>query len=512
MTGRSRNASRATPLVSLCASFLLAFAMLPSVLRQSPPEQNQSAQLSPDAPPDAQQSIIAALNRGSTGTAGAGEGEGAGEPTGGPTTTTSTPPGVPAPEEPEETALGRYCPHGTGRPRRQTFSVYSVGCAPAFTGDNGGRTTHGVTATEIHLAVYGLGGDGPVDDTANDSNGKRALRDLQNWLNGRYQLYGRRFRFYVVSTDTTSPAAAEAAAVRAKTQYDAFLAIDDVQINPTLTRASVNQKIVTWTIFRDNAFFSANDPYAWSFIASNDRTIGVTNELVCKQFAGKPPSFNEKQDLTFDYTKPRKFGAVILEQEGGNSNEQIMRSTMKQCGVELGPVVTYNLASGLGSSATVVAQMRQAGVTTILNMSDQLTTSQLTDQASAVSYYPEWVAYGGNLTPNSFVQSADPAQWRHAINVNLGETARPLPAQEWYRAIQQVDPDWNIPNAPITGGDDQLFFYALVQMANAIQLAGPNLTPETFASALRSIPSRPPNPAWASAGDFRAPDPWSYNK
>src|SRR5688500_12119376 len=73
-------AERSLPVVLAMAMFLLVALLLPTVLRAQPPTTNEAAEFSPDAPPDEQQSIVAALSRGTSATAGTGEGQGEGEP------------------------------------------------------------------------------------------------------------------------------------------------------------------------------------------------------------------------------------------------------------------------------------------------------------------------------------------------------------------------------------------------------------------------------------------------
>src|SRR5947209_7194281 len=79
--GAVRKAERWVPPAYLLAAILVAVLVLPSVLRITPPAQSQSAELSPDAPPDRnQQTFISAFSRGVSGTAGDAVGEGTGEP------------------------------------------------------------------------------------------------------------------------------------------------------------------------------------------------------------------------------------------------------------------------------------------------------------------------------------------------------------------------------------------------------------------------------------------------
>jgi hypothetical protein len=470
----------------------MATLALPSILRRTPPEQNQSAEVSPDAPPD-QPPLIAALNRGQSATAGSGDGAGGdlaaiGEEG-------DVPPGP-----------DRYCPYGVGKPRRQSFSVYSVGCAPAFHGNNGGRTAPGVSPTEIRVVFY-FAPDGDLEDETR-GNDTRVARDYSRWVNSRYQLYGRRIHLYG-SAHGLDAASGEAAAARAKA-YDAFAGFDMFTGNPTVTDASVRQKLITFTLFRPNSFYRNADPYGWSYGASTDRQIDIASEVVCKQLKGSPPEYNERKDLAFDYSKPRVFGAVIAEPGGGTANEQLLRAALKRCGVELKVVVPYNPQTDTANPGTAMTQMKAQGVTTIVDLVGHVETTVMANAATGQQYFPEWFALTSDLLANNFAQGIPTEQWRHAFGVTLGETPRPLQTREWYQAVKEVDPDYDNPTT-----DDvtyQGFFYALVNLANGIQLAGPNLTPQTFAAAMHKIPARRPVPLWSVGGSFQSPDPWSFNK
>src|SRR4051812_302699 len=134
---------------------LLIVALLPSALRPPAPQTNQTAQLSPDAPPDSKtDSLIASLNRASSGTAGAGTGTGAPDQAGngaGPTGEGPTPPTTVPPPPPPQT---KACPHGFGNPPRQTESPYSAPCALPFEGDNGGATYKNVTSGQVKVGFW----------------------------------------------------------------------------------------------------------------------------------------------------------------------------------------------------------------------------------------------------------------------------------------------------------------------------------------------------------------------
>ena len=167
-------------------ALLLVIAVLPSVLRQEPPAQNQTAQLSPDTPPDPdQQSIISSFTRGQSGTAT--DGLVHVEPTGGDSAPVTLQTSKPIPTT-------RRC---FGNPPRQTEDPQSPPCVPGWRGDNGGATSKGVTATEIRIAM-------PAWD-------EFIAATLENYFNARYEFYGRRLRIlegYDTALGNENPAAA----------------------------------------------------------------------------------------------------------------------------------------------------------------------------------------------------------------------------------------------------------------------------------------------------------------
>src|SRR4051812_6128986 len=197
---RLTRAERSLPLVLAAVMFLVVAVLLPTILRPAAPITNQSAEFSPDAPPDQQQSIVAALNRGSSATAGTGPGTGTnvgdGEVGPGPG---GAPPPPPPPPVKGKASRGRCY----GNPPRQTESVYSPPCVPAFVGDNGGNTYPGVDPTEFRVAMFVPDSDdseeGPVDDpNAYQSRTLRAFLDMQNWFNKHFEFYGRQMRLFIV--------------------------------------------------------------------------------------------------------------------------------------------------------------------------------------------------------------------------------------------------------------------------------------------------------------------------
>src|SRR4051812_247178 len=111
------NAERYLPLIYFIAALALIVVVLPTVLRPPQQQPDQSAELSPDTKPDAdQQSIISSLERGQSATAGTDAAVGTGDAAGA-GAAAGTGPGGGGQAQP---AKPSFCPQGFGEPRRQT--------------------------------------------------------------------------------------------------------------------------------------------------------------------------------------------------------------------------------------------------------------------------------------------------------------------------------------------------------------------------------------------------------
>lgn len=502
MRGRGHNAiERLLPLGYLGVALLLLVGLFPTKLRPPAPPPPTSAELDPDAPPDPE-AILSELRRGTSGTAGAGIGPGGGGPFEPP-----TPPPVAA----------RACPFGFGNPARQTSSIYSAPCAPRFTGDNGGATWKGVTANEVRVAVGSptgqMGTEGPVpdaprpDENAND----RTWRVLQQWLNTRYQLWGRRLQLVVV-TGAEDPTAQRAAAGKADT-YKVFAAV--LGRGPSQDELAQRQ-IVSFGEKLDHysaRFHVERRPYAYTIRPDTGRLMGLGAEYICKKLSGKPARF--AGDVLLQPQR-RRLGLVYNDSTAvGPLADEIRRGLEAQCGESIAEAIGFRSERFDGnddreSLGTAVARLKNAGVTTVIVGLDFQTMLVLTQFADAQAYSPEWFVTGRALTDNNGQSRLmSQAQWSHAFGISSQEIDAPEGAaatyeQESYRAYKEIDPD-NEPSGNIIVN----LIPGLEQVMNGIQMAGPRLTPETFEQGLFRMGHRPPQPRWAMAGGY-GPDDYTY--
>jgi hypothetical protein len=501
-TRSTKPLERLLPVSYVGVALVLAALLLPTILRPPQDLQNTTAAFSPDAPPEETppEAILQSLRQASSSTAGAApqvveEQEVVIEEV--------VEEGAPPPPKRQAVKAGCF-----GDPPRQTESLYSALCVPAWTGgDNGGATTKGVTADTIHVAVgvptSSTVEPGPVarDFAPEDQATERTLKVWQTYFNDRFVFSGRYLQLHVVKVDSTDEEQARAA-VREAAGQGMFAYIGHyAATNAAATAEAIKQKMVTFAFdYNPAPFYKDNHPYVYSFEMDSLRLSTLGSEFACKQFTETPVQWkNERMDQLFDYDGPRKFGLIIYQDEIRTGSRAQSERNAAKCGIKYEEVVEYNLNDDTSKIADAVLKMRQAGVTTIVVGVDPLTPAVLGYQAERTQYYPEWYCAAGCDT-NGTARLLPDNQANHMIAFSPAEIPRADADKDWYRAYKEMDPE---------GEPEVDYFRDLQQLAGGIQHAGPNLTPESFWKGLKTQPCRTPDPIWSIGGCYRDPDPTS---
>lgn len=494
---RTSPVERLLPLVYVGVAALIAALLLPTILRPPQDLQNTTAAFSPDAPPDdtPPEALLQSLRQASSSTAGAVE-------------------EVIVEEVVVERTQARRRAVRTGcygDPPRQTESLYSALCVPAWTGDdNGGATTKGVTADEIKVAIGVPAStaiaEGPLDREfdPDDAPTEHEIKVWQVYFNERFEFYGRYLQFYIVKVDSSDEDQARAAVRAAVQNWGVFAYLGHyATTNAAATNEAIRQELVTFA-FDNNPveFYRDNHPWVYSFEMDSWQTRYIGAEMACKQYAGKPPgSLNEEQDPTFDYTQPRKWGLIIYQDEVRTGARKMYEDQMAKCGVtfEPGGVAEYNLNDNSSQIAGSVTKLRQAGVTTIILAVDPLTPAAVAYEAERTGYSPEWLCITG-CASNTTGRLLPDNQSHHFVTMSFEEIPRADADKDWYRAFKEIDPE---------GDPEDDYFRELQQLSGAIQHSGPTLTPESLWKGLRAQPCRTPEPIWSIGGCYSDPNPQS---
>lgn len=495
MAGNRRPDSRSgffTPLLYGAAALVLLVAILPSALRPPRNEASTTAQFSPDEPPDDADSIVASLQRSTSGTPGS-----AGEADAPPVT------GGPAAPPPPSSS----CAFGFGDPPRQTESPYAPPCAPSFSGDNGGATGHNVFPNEVRVGFWHGAvvmpeterGLVPMEPQPGESDVRRTMRVLQAYFNTRYQLWGRTLRLDA-ARDSSTEAEQRASAIQQNENGDFAV----THLYTPFCEEATRLKMVCFNINPNTKKKTADRrPYWWTYLAAWEDNDAVTADYVCSKLVGKPAEFAGG----FDAGKRRVIG-IITETKANNEfhgTSGISKALKQRCGYDTPVEVEVSIDEPQGNLSTAITRMRQAGVTTIIFNVEFNTTIALMSNADANAYFPEWVqvaSFGADL--NDFARYFPPSQSQRLFGLSTWEIPRPFSSYDCYRAYKSIDPS----NEPDFGVCE--YYWASLELVVAgIQMAGPKLNGESFERGLLALGHRRPLEPWAIGGGYGAGD-YSY--
>jgi hypothetical protein len=460
---------------------MVLIATLAITAAQSPPP--AIAELAPQAVQqikDAPQEQSSAL--------GSAEGGGAGDETIGTSTTTSLPAGV-APSTtttvpPIERARVRRC---VGDPPRQTEDPQSPPCVPYFEGDNGGATYKGVTRDTITIAI--------------PNNRVRMIAALEAYFNKRYEFYGRRLKL-VQGGGGENCTERKASAVQVDEQLKAFGALSATNGNagPCFQAEMARRKLISAveTVTFAEADLANLNPYLWQYAMTWDKLLTGVGEMYCARLAGENAVRSSDPLIQ---RKPRKLGAIVQNvlRDTDLPMEPLERALAKCGETVLVERISTNDDVGLVSperAQAAMLRMKTNDVTTVINFGILFVSQNMSSAADAQQYYPEWIftSYGGfdaNLGIKAFWPQA--SQRLSIFGVTINPLQRPWAQEPGFWAFQEVDPAID-PIADVSEVQDFVSQYrALLVVASGIQLAGPNLTPETFGAALQR--TRFPYPA-----------------
>jgi hypothetical protein len=418
---------------------------------------------------------------------------------GGGTGSSETPEGLPAifqEAEDEDIDWGEQCDTELGRLKVPLNNA--APCIEPFEegADNGGATAPGVTADAIKVVVYqgqpdplqqAVAGDAGADVDPEDTSAV-AVQYLE-MFEDVYETYGRTLDIEVFEA-TGGPADATAAQADARSIIDMepFAVIGGPAQTPAFWQELVDAEILCfgtcvqsegWDVVEDNA------PYLWPTGPSPEQADLHLAELVGKQLVGKPAEFAGDPDLQ---DQERVFGWIQAETETGEyaaRNDEFDRVLEEEYGGEVVARSTYifDLAAAQETATTVVARMRDAGVTSVILSTDPFVPGAITEEATEQEYFPEWIIGPSVLVDTTFFgRTYDQEQWEHALGLGLpsaradNSLSDAFFVYDWYFGEESPINTVNVVMGPIE------------RFMLGVHLAGPELTPDNFEAGMFRYP------------------------
>jgi len=407
--------------------------------------------------------------------------------------------------------FGDKCDTTTGRIK--VPSIYAPPCVEPFTGDNGGATYQGVTDKEILVVRYDV--DPSIDPVGSalarmsgiETNPKTAFQTASDYVdtyNKTFELYGRKVKIVDFAgtgrSDDAERAKADALAI---SEMKPFAVINSpLQSNPVFAEEMAHHKIMCISpcgVALPKKTLDRVAPYAWSVGPTPDQAAAMTAELV-GNLAGPG-----KAELAGDSlkSKDRKYALVHYNTAAGDHTgvAEALSAALKDNGVDVSDDIEYLLKPETiaEDARTIVARLKSKGITSVIFYGDPLMPASLTKEATAQSYEPEWFL-GPNLLADTatFGRTFDQEQWTHGFGIGLNPIqGRDEVGEAWriYHWATGKDQPPNDNYAAIHPGIRNMFI--------GIQLAGPDLNPETFRDGMFRYPTSGGHPVRAqlSYGD-----------
>jgi hypothetical protein len=379
-------------------------------------------------------------------------------------------------------------------------SRYSPPCF-TFTGDNGGRTTRGVTTDTIKVAfrtndnptffsLLARLGNVSFDESVRDW--ERTAVGLVDYFNENFEFYGRRLELVPyfgrgqIAEELTGGGRDNATndAVRVAQDIGAFADVTALS-RPYAEALSDREVVNIGAPFMPREWFTDNAPYAWSSLPSCTIGAEAGAEFGVKRQLGKPAAFagGELHD------RIRTVGVVIPNDQEWKRCGETGRRILQDAGYDTDLRLEYvlDLTTVQTQAADAVARLKAANITSVVCGCDPLMLMYMTARAEEQNYEPEWLILGTGFIDldliGQMITASAGDQWLHATGSSPLATPEPPGTGEAYRAYRSVRDDE--PSLMV-----DLLYHQLLLLAIGIQMAGPDLRPETFESGMFAFPQR----------------------
>jgi hypothetical protein len=441
-------------------------------------------------------------------TVSAGAGSDGGSLEEGPQTVVTTPDGAAAEgggtgggEEGGGTGGGEAAPGSAGgcpdRKEQVPSDPYSPPCT-AFSGSNGGATSKGVTDKEIKVSYRVLNEKGFQQTLAqlagaslSDSPDSvtRTVSALADYFNQRFQFYGRKIKivFYDGKGSNTNELLGKG---REQAVADAIKVADEIGAFADLSATSepyagalADRKVIGFgTPYLSRKWHEDHAPYAWSIATDGSIVSEFAAEYAVKKLYGG----NADHAGGSLKGKPRVFGTLAPENSWYQESVDNAEEVVKKAGQKPGYRRAYVLDLGtMSNQATqIISDFKSRGITTILCGCDPILPVFLSGVANREQYYPEFIIVGTALTDADIVgQLWNQNFASHAFGVSpLDGFVPPTQtiAYAAYKSVRQDEPAFSV----------DLIYYQMYMLAIGLQMAGPDLNPQTFDAGMANYPAR----------------------
>jgi hypothetical protein len=366
---------------------------------------------------------------------------------------------------------------------------------------NGGATSMGVTKDKIKIVL--LVGNHDQQDTARSQPGgsapvnhatgqpayiEESYPDWQEALSHSFNLWGRELEFVTVNPTGPDEAAQRADALKVA-GLKPFAVVSSAPAaaggGQVFAADLVAKKIIVFYGGITNKEAGKQAPYRYLGGFDNNAAAINTAQFVARQLQGETAKYSG--DFT---TKKRVFGTIHPET---GIDWEYFESTAKKEGLKVAENVVYSVpldtsqvsAKNQEEAPTLVAKLKDSGVTTVLLFTSFGMNQQVLQAADKLDYHPEWVFSGMGAQDIEItariISGVAPEQMKHVFGLGdlpLYVSGIDDPQVNWFNWY------WGKNQGVYSAGT-----VGTLYLVNAgVSLAGPKLTPKTFQQGLFSMP------------------------
>ncbi|HVE93757.1 MAG TPA: hypothetical protein VNB24_02465 [Acidimicrobiales bacterium] len=395
---------------------------------------------------------------------------------------------------------------------------YSPPCY-AFTGNNGGGATRGVTKDEIVVTVRQLEGPSAAEIFA-DISGERVndspeaamdtVKAYSEYFQKRFNFYGRKLRVEFFKGQGSGSEEllgggrekALADAVKASKEHGAFADISGITI-PYADALSRQQVVNFGSPYPSRKWFVERRPYSWSLFPDGTNVVEASVAWITARLVGQK---------TAEYAgpaykgQPRKYAVIAPENAEYQESVNQYITKVQGAGFNIAMNLKYKLDinSMPNQASNIIAQVKDAGITSLICACDPVMLALgLTAKANEQDYEPEWITAGLAFVEQDLVaQLIDDDQWKRAFGIAYNAQPEPLTRSFPYAAYKSQRPN----DEPAFGFEE--IYYQMYLLAIGVHMAGPNLTPQTFETGMFAYPGGSgPRGSWGfGEGDYTPMD------
>ncbi|MFZ4518521.1 MAG: hypothetical protein ACOYOP_09035 [Microthrixaceae bacterium] len=392
---------------------------------------------------------------------------------------------------------------------------YAPPCT-TFTGNNGGATSRGVTGDTITVAVRIQGFSNGILDAVSKVAGAtipdesadvivRTVNGLTEYFNKRFQFYGRKLKLVVydgkgdVLKETTGGGqeGAQADALKVAQEIQAFA--DVSAVTPVYADALSSKQVVNvGAPFVSREWLTQRRPFSWSPFPDCSTVVESVASYYATKLYGSPAALAGGELRG----RPRQAAIIAPEnswyQECVNAGIGILQKAGRAGELALTTKYQLDIPRMSSQADTVLRQLKDRGITTVVCGCDPLFLTFLTAKAKEQGFFPEWVMTGVAFVDNDLIgQILQRDVWSRAFGVSFAGPTQAAGTGLGYRAYKSVRPD-----EPSIGVE--LLYNQLDLLAIGIQMAGPALTPQSFEKGMFDYPRRTgPSGTWGfGPGDY----------